>query len=150
MIVAFSGCKNFEVRKLSSDELVREELEQIDWESLDSYPSFEVCDNQTDKMQKRQCFEQEVAKHIFEYLQKHEVVLKDSIKEQVELILIVSAEGNIALDDIALSSQLENQIPEIKNWLKQAVEQLPAIYPAEKRGIPVKSKYKLPLVIESD
>lgn len=144
------GCKNFEVKKLSSEQLVREELDQIDWERLDSYPSFDACEVYADKMEKKQCFEKEVTFHIMEFLQKHEVVLKDSIREQVELILVVPVEGKPALEAIMISPTLENKIPEIKDWLEESIAELPKIYPAEKRGIPVKSSYKLPLIIESN
>jgi hypothetical protein len=38
-------------------------------------------------------------------------------------------------------------LPSLKDILKKSVEELPAIYPAIKRGIPVTTVYKLPIRI---
>lgn len=152
IIIVFSllSCREFETKKLSSNELVQEEIKHIDWKNLDTYPTMDLCDAFTSKTEKRKCFENEISKHIFEVLEKYEVVLKDSIREELVLNILISREGIATLENVEISDSLIHQIPELKEWLNTAVSELPTIYPAEKRGIPVSSNFKLPLIIQSE
>jgi|SRR5699024_6291745 len=152
IFIAFSlfSCKEFETKKVSSSEIVQEEIKHIDWKNLDTYPSFSICENFSSKTEKRNCFEQEISKHIFEVLAHHQVSLKDSIREEMILNIEISKEGIPSLNHISVSDSLKNQIPDLEKWLNEAVDDLPEIYPAEKRGIPVSSDFKLPLVIQSE
>ncbi len=143
------GCKNFETQKLSSDQIYQKELKQLDWTNLDSYPSFKACEQYTTKEDKKQCFEQLVAQHIFSILAEHEVVLKDSIHEKIKLLITITDQGHPIVDSIKMSANLEKKIPDFSAWIQQAVDSLPKIYPGEKRGIPVASQFILPLTIVS-
>jgi len=151
-VIAISvlGCKHFETRKLSSDQIFHQELEQIDWKNLDAYPSVDACKDASTKKAQQQCFGQAVSRHIYKVLNQHKVVLKDSIHQEIELIIAISDKGKAVLNQVQLPAEVSRQIPEIKKWLQEAVESLPKIYPAKKRGVPVSSKFKLPLLIQSD
>lgn len=152
VLIVFSlfSCKEFETKKLSSSDIVEEEIKHIDWKNLDTYPSFDECDQYSIKSEKQNCFENEITKHIFEVLMQNEVVLKDSIREEVILNILISKEGKPSIKNISVSDTLLKQIPELETWLIDAVADLPKIHPAEKRGIPVSSNFKLPLVIQSE
>ncbi|HLS31669.1 MAG TPA: hypothetical protein VK021_12495 [Flavobacteriaceae bacterium] len=152
LLIALSllGCEKFETKKLSSTDIVEEEIKHIDWKNLDSYPSLETCEDITIESNKKQCFENELSKHIFEVLAEHEVSLKDSIREELELKIYISNRGETSLKKVEISAELAEQIPELEDWLNEAVSSLPKIYPAEKRGVPVSSNFKLPLVIQSE
>lgn len=150
LLVAVISCKNFETKKLSSDELIQEEMRGLDFANLDTYPTFKSCDSVSSDAAVKRCFEAEVTKHIYELLGQHEVTLKDSIYEEINLVIIISSKGKPNIDQAEISEELEEQIPNIRKWLDEGVSGLPKIYPAEKRGVPVSSKFKLPLVIQSD
>lgn len=152
ILIALSllGCKKFETKKLSSTDIVEEEIKHIDWKNLDSYPSLKTCEDITIESNRKQCFENELSKHIFEVLASHEVSLKDSIREELELKIFISNQGEATLEKVLISEELQQQIPELEDWLNEAISTLPEIYPAEKRGVPVSSNFKLPLVIQSE
>ncbi len=143
------GCKNFETQKFSSEQIVKQELARMDWDELDTYPSFGECDGLPTKAERKQCFEQQFSRHIFKVLSQHQVELKDSIHQQLVLTIAISAEGIPSLDKLTIPQEVKAQIPEIRTWIEQAISNLPKIYPAEKRGVPVASKFKLPLIIQS-
>lgn len=150
LVLAVFSCKNFETKKVSSEKIVQNELKQIDWKSLDTYPSFAACDTFSNKIVRKHCFEQEFSKHIYQVLGKHEVILKDSIHQKINLTIGISAKGKPELEKAQIPEEVKVQIPEIRKWLKEAVSTSPKIYPAEKRGIPVAVKFKLPVVIQSN
>lgn len=150
LAISLLGCKNFETKKISSDAIVQEEMQHIDWRHLDSYPSLDICERETDENYKKRCFETEITKHLFLILAQHEVTLKDSVREEVELKIYISNRGIPSLEQMIISDSLKKEIPELEAWLKEGISGLPTIYPGEKRGIPVGSYFKLPLIIQSE
>lgn len=148
--VSVLGCKHFETQKLSSDQIYQDELKQIDWKDLDTYPSLDACDDASTQKARQTCFGQAVSQHIYRALNTHKVVLKDSIHQEIELVIAISDKGKTTLDQVEIPAEVNRQIPEIKKWLQEAVESLPKIYPAKKRGVPVASKFKLPFIIQAN
>lgn len=143
------GCKNFETKKLTVEQITQDELEQVDWKNLDTYPSFDACNKYASKIAKKDCFENEISSYIFKALKNENVELEDSINVKMELTINISEKGQPALDSISIPRKAKSRIPKLQNIIEEAITSLPKIYPAEKRGIPVKSSFKLPLVIQT-
>jgi hypothetical protein len=119
----------------------------VDFTSVDTYPSFKVCDSLIHKTKKADCFRNTIHQKIGEELQKHSLSIKDSIDETVLVDLIINAKGEIIFKSLQSSENIKNQLPELKGILQLSVNKLPSIYPAIKRGIPVITKYQLPIKI---
>jgi len=149
LLLIVLGCKNFDEKKISSEEIVEEELKHFNWEEVESYPAFLECDN-LEKQEIKACFENRLSQEIYLSLQERKVILSDSIQEKMLLFVSISKEGKPSLDSIEVSRLIEKKMPEMQSWLKQSIQQLPKIYPARKRGIPVKTSFKLPLIISSE
>jgi hypothetical protein len=134
----FSFAKNKNIQSLDTI---------VDFGSVDTYPSFKVCDSLIDKEQKYDCFRNTIHIKIGEELKKHNLTAKDSINETVLTNLIINSNGNFILDDLTISNRLKTQLPKLDSLIKVSVSSLPKIYPAIKRGIPVTTKYQLPIKI---
>lgn len=119
----------------------------VDFTSVDTYPSFKVCDSLIDKTKKSACFRNTIHQKIGEELQKHILEIKDSIDETVFVDLIINSKGDIIFQDLQSSENIKKQLPELDSILQLSVDNLPVIYPAIKRGIPVVTKYQLPIRI---
>ncbi|SHI42416.1 hypothetical protein SAMN04488096_101545 [Mesonia phycicola] len=143
------GCQNFETKKISSDEIVEEELKEFNWTEVEVYPSFKICEPIDNKQEKKSCFEKLFTQKIYTSLSQKKVILSDSIEEKMMLFISISSNGKPNLDSVEVSTFIQEKIPELHKWLEVSVNELPKIYPARKRGIPVKTSFKLPLVISS-
>lgn len=141
------GCKDFEVRKVSADDIFREEVNQIDWKNVDTYPSFEECKDKAKKEDQKSCFKEHLITEIMTSLSKNDIILEDSLNEKLILNIEISEQGKPQIIGTEMSSHLKEEIPEIEDWLSRSIEELSRIYPAEKRGIPVAVKLQLPLRI---
>jgi hypothetical protein len=119
----------------------------VDFTSVDTFPSFEVCDSLIDKQKKSDCFRATIHQKIGEELLQHQLTIKDTIDEVVYVDLIIDASGVFILDVIESSEKIKNELPELDSILKVSVRNLPKIYAAIKRGIPVTTKYRLPIKI---
>ncbi len=120
----------------------------VDFSSVDTFPSFKECDAIIDKQEKMDCFRTTIHQKIGEELQQHPLAVKDSINEIVYVDVLINSEGIFSLDTIQASEKLKEELPELDSLLKASVEKLPKIYPANKRGIPVTTKYRLPIRIQ--
>ena len=119
----------------------------VDFSSVDVSPSFKLCDSIIDKTKKTACFRVAIHQKIGEQLQQYSFTLKDAISETIFVNLLINSNGTISLDEIQSSKNIKLQLPELDSLLKVSVQKLPSIYPAIKRGIPVTTKYKLPIRI---
>lgn len=144
------GCDYFETRKISSEEVLDQETRTLNWKEVDEYPAFENCKNITELQKARDCFETTISRSIYAHLEKQEPVVTEAIDDTVVLYLKVEKTGRPAIDSILVDTTVTNQLPYIRLWLQQSVDSLPRIYPASKRGIPVSSTYRMPIVIRAE
>lgn len=147
IILLLLGCKDFEVRKVSADDIFREEVNQIDWKNVDTYPSFEACKDKAEKGDQKTCFRERLVAEIMTSLSKNDIILEDSLNETLILNIEISEHGKPQIVGTEISLHLKEEIPEIEDWLSLSIEELSRIYPAEKRGVPVAVKFQLPLRI---
>lgn len=144
LVLLFTSCdkipflKKQEIRQLDTI---------VDFTSVDLSPSFSICDSLVDKSKKSDCFRTTIHKNIGEELQQFSLKSSDSINETVLLDLIINSKGKISFDSLEMSSVLKSQFPELDSLLEVSISNLPQIYPAIKRGIPVTTKYQLPIQI---
>ncbi|CAM4250325.1 hypothetical protein [Gillisia limnaea] len=153
LLILFSvlaGCNNFETKKITSEEVLELESSTLNWKEVDEYPAFENCKNITELNKARDCFETTVANSVYAYLARQEPIVTEVIDDTIYVHLEISKTGKPVISSIEVDTLVTNQIPELKLWLKQSIDSLPKIYPASKRGIPVNSVFKMPIVIKAE
>ena len=143
-------CNNFETKKISSEEVLSQESKSLNWKEVDEYPAFENCKSVKELAKARSCFETTVANSIYAYLTKQEPIVTQSIDDTLFLYLEIAKSGKPIVDSIRVDSIVTNQLPELENWVRQSVDSLAKIYPAIKRGIPVSSVFKMPILIKAE
>ena len=120
----------------------------VNFSSVDTSPSFKVCDSIIDKQKKNNCFRTTIHQKIGAELQKHQFIIRDSISEIVYVDLLITSKGKIVLEAMESSEEIKNQLPKLDSVLRISVDKIPNVYAAIKRGIPVTTKYRLPIKIQ--
>lgn len=144
LILLFTSCDKFPfTRKDKSPQLDT----VVDYSSVDFYPSFKVCDGLIDKKAKADCFRNTIHKKIGVELQQHTLSIKDSIDETIFVDLIINSKGEVIVQKIISTDHLKRQLPQLDSLLRKSIQELRASYAAIKRGMPVTTKYRLPLRI---
>lgn len=119
----------------------------VDFTSVDTFPSFKVCDSLIDKSKKQDCFRNTIHQKIGEELQNHRLSIKDSINEIILVDLIINSKGEILFTALNSSEKINRELIQLDSLIQISVDNLPKVYPAIKRGIPVTTKYELPIRI---
>jgi hypothetical protein len=142
------SCEYFNVKKTSSEAILKEELQTFNWNNVDVYPTFSECDSSTTKQELKQCFERILNTHIANYLQKETIIVSQDIEDTISLQFQVSEKGVLTLLNAKVDSLTIKEIPNIKKILAKSLDSLPEIFPAIKRGQQVTTEFKLPIIIK--
>lgn len=150
LLLLLASCQYFETQRVSSEEVLQEELQAMDWSDIDTYPSFPVCDGKMEKEDQRQCFQSTILSSIKKKLVLGNWVTSLSLSDTVFIQLEVDTIGQLTIQPIELDSLLRASLPKMDSLLLEGIKTLPEPAPAYKRGIPVRSKFTLPLVINTE
>lgn len=147
LITLLSSCEYFNVKKITSEEILSEELETFNWNDVDTYPSFSKCDSLKTKEEKTRCFQYFLKNKIFNSLEKEVIIVNQDIHDTIELKFQVSKTGVLSLINANIDSLTVREIPNIKDLLHKSLDSLPKIFPGIKHGQQVKTEFDLPIII---
>lgn len=124
----------------------------VNWTSSDEMPSFEVCNDLVNESERKSCFNTKIINLIYSNLSFEKVRVKNKINDTLIISLLINEKGKISLIGIKNEDKLVNKIPELETLIGNSLEKIPSLYPATKTnmGIPVSSKFSLPLIIKSN
>ncbi len=142
------SCEYFNVKKTSSEAILKEELQTFNWNDVDDYPSFTACDSIETKQNRKACFERVLTRHIGVFLKREKIIVTQDINDTIILKFQVSETGDLKLQNVDMDSVTRYQIPEIENLIYKSLDSLPEIFPATKRGQQVKTEFVLPIIIQ--
>ena len=142
-----TSCNFFEAKKISSEEILNEELKTFTWNEVDEYPIFDTCDSTASIQERKACFQNTLIENMSNRLFANEIDVTQPINDTILVHFEISDKGIIEITNAEIDSLLLYEIPEIENLVFQSIKSLPKIYPAIKRGQPVTTVFKLPLII---
>lgn len=124
----------------------------VNWTSSDEMPSFEVCNDLVNESERKSCFNTKIINLIYSNLSFEKIRVNNKINDTLIISLLINEKGKISLIGIKNEDKLVNKIPELKTLIGNSLEKIPTLYPATKTniGIPVSSKFSLPLIIKSN
>ena len=124
----------------------------VNWTSSDEMPSFEVCNDLVNESERKNCFNTKIINLIYSNLSFEKIRVNNKINDTLIISLLINEKGKISLIGIKNEDKLVNKIPELKILIGNSLEKIPSLYPATKTnmGIPVSSKFSLPLIIKSN
>tara|TARA_R110000796_G_scaffold37722_4_gene95378 strand:+ start:288306 stop:288782 length:477 start_codon:yes stop_codon:yes gene_type:complete len=145
----FVSCDIFTSKEVKTRELVEREMQNINFNDVDQFPLFENCDETNAKEENKQCFEETLLHHFSTTLEGFEFVLKEALVDTLYVDFSVDKKGEISVLDIEHNAIVDEQIPEFDAIITRCLETLPQVTPALKRGIPVKAKFRIPIILNT-
>lgn len=143
------SCQFFDTKKITPEEVYGEEIKSIDWNEVDQYPVFPACSTLMEKRQQKECFENTMGNHIYQSLQKKGFVAHFDINDTLLLNIKVEKDGKISVVELEVDSLLQAYFPNLREVIFKSVDSITIVEPAYKRGIPVKTQFILPLVLQT-
>ena len=144
IILIGTSCEFFNLK----DKSQLQEIDTIiDFSSVDVFPTFDVCKSYIDKEKKTACFRETIHQHISKSLAKNKIEVKKPVNEVLNVEVLISNKGIVSVQKIITSDVLKTEIPAIDSLITASLQNLPKLFPATKRGIPVATQYKIPIQI---
>ncbi len=150
VITSFWSCDHIETRKISSSQYLAQDWEALNLNEVDGYPTFDSCNTVAEGPDLKTCFENTIMDTFYEAFNVHQIVVSRSLNETVTIHFIVDEKGWYCIEKIDISHEVRNEIPQLDRWIYEATQNLPKAKPATKEGIPVKTKFKIPVVLQVD
>ena len=144
-----TACNWSASREEKTQELVSQEIQSIDWEDVDKYPLFADCDELVSKQEQKKCFMTTLLRHFSDTLHESEFVVQEEIRDTIFVDFMMEDTGSITLMNIHNAEKVNEQLPDFDNQIEKSLSSLPKIEPALKRGIPVRAKFRIPIVLSS-
>ncbi|WP_422081884.1 hypothetical protein [Ulvibacterium sp.] len=145
-----ASCNLWVSQDKKTQEMVKQEMQTIDWNDVDNYPLFANCDETAPKIGQKECFEKELLSHFSATLTQFEFILDSEIDSTIIVDFLVNKEGEITILEIMKDDTIDKQMPEFDGIVRQSLKNMPPLAPALKRGIPVSAKFRLPIVLNSN
>jgi len=120
----------------------------IDFNDVDVYPLFMDCNNCDTSEKQNLCFEVELIRRLQKLTSKTVLDASGKVNDTVLVDILVNNQGKISIVKIHKNEIVAEQIPELDSLLYKSIASLPAaVQPSLKRGIPVNSMFKLPILV---
>ena len=150
IIVLYTSCGYFETEKISSETFYEEELKTIAWNEIDRYPTFASCKDLAEKIEQRDCFVNTLSDSFYRSIQDQKWTITKTIHDTITLDISVSNSGRIQINAVEMDSLLVTYFPNLDEVLSNSISSLSSVAPAYKRGIPVNTRFTLPIVLNTE
>lgn len=144
----FSSCQLFEKQVPTEQDLLKKELQSINWKEVDEFPSIVSCDSIDNKVERQQCFFQYMTQLIQHKLSIDTLSVLYPELDTVEVKVTVFPNSRLVFEPLFPKDSVAYDTVKIDSILKARLVGFPKINPALKRGIPVKTQFILPVILK--
>lgn len=149
-LFAATSCQYFETEKISSETIFEEEIKTIDWKEVDQYPSFPACESILEKPAQKDCFIGTINSHLYQAINHQDLIAVREVYDTVKVKFEIGSSGRLSITEIEMDSLLKNDFPDLETWIYRSIDSLQPLAPAYKRGVPVKTQFILPVVVQTN
>lgn len=148
--IALTSCNYLDKKVPSEQELLTKQLQQINWNEVDEYPSFNECETLEDKSQQKQCFFEFLTSTIQEKLSIDTLSILFPELDTIEVKVTVFPNSTLLFEPQFPKDSVAYDVVKIDSILHARLVEFPKVNPATKRGIPVKTQFILPVIIQTE
>ena len=125
---------------------------EVKWTNNDEHPSIDDCDKYDIEIDRINCFKSKIIALIYSNINLEDKLVSNKINDTIFLSLLIDELGQVSLLNIDNLDGILIEIPDIESILRNSIKNTPSLYPATKTnlGIPVSTKFQLPLILKSN
>ncbi|RYJ43286.1 hypothetical protein [Flavobacterium beibuense] len=146
-LLLFGSCQYFDKRVPDEEELLQQRRAQIDMQTVSSYPSIGECDSVIDSEQRKECFFSSMARLVQERLDRDTLSLLYPEIDTIEIKVTIYPDASLTFEPQFPNDSVAYNKSKIDSLLRSRLADFPTVEPAQKEGIPVKSQFILPVII---
>ena len=144
------SCSSWETKKIPTEEYFSQKWEAIDLHQVDVYPSFDACEDLIGQEAIKKCFEREMANVFNTSLEQRSFIVSTPIDDTLWIEMIVNEKGFLCIDSIRMEQSTRKELPLLESYILQTALDMPKLDAATIKGVPVKAKFHLPVILNVD
>lgn len=144
------SCQFLEKKVPSEQDLLNKEMKEINWNEVDEYPSVNDCEKLSDAKQRKQCFFDFITATIQQKLAVDTLSTLFPKLDTIEVKVTILPNSEMEFEPQFPKDSVAYDTIKIDSILRVRLVDFPKVNPAIKRGIPVKTKFVLPVIIKSE
>lgn len=146
-VLLLSSCRYFDAPVPDEDELLQKRLNEINWKEVTVYPSLPECDAITDKEMKKECFFSSMTQLVQQKLNTDTLAILYPEIDTINVKVTVFPDATLQFEpQLSKDSTAYNKV-KIDSILRARLQDFPKVEPAQKDGVPVKTQFILPVII---
>lgn len=147
VFLLFVSCQLFDSQAPEEEVLLKKELEKINWQEVDEYPSLSICDSVADKEEQKICFIQNVFENIKGRISLDTLNAQFPTIDTLHLKITINPNSSVRFESDIPTETADYSIQKLDSVLQTSLKDFPKIEPAIKKGIKVKTEFILPIAI---
>jgi hypothetical protein len=148
-LLIFTSCEIFSPQSSTSKSNLQVLDTVIDFTSVDVYPIFSDCENFAENDDQKECFETSITEKLAELLLDNDLKVNKEVNDTTSIDILIDNTGKASLASINSPNSILKELPNLENVIRKSISQLPTMKPALKRGMFVKSQYRLVIVVKT-
>ena len=146
MLLILQSCQLFDKQIPDEKVLLEQELKKIDWQHVDEWPTFVQCDSLLDKDSQKICFYELLSSQLKEKLQDDSIAKLLPNVDSIQVKVTIFSDSKVKFEPI-ISDSITLDRMQLDSIFQLSLADFPKVNPAIKRGIPVKTEFQLPIVL---
>ncbi len=143
-----TSCDYFSSQKSTANSNIQLLPTVVDYTTVTKYPLFPDCTDGAEDDNRKECFETSIAQKLSELLSKHELRVDREVNDKISIDILIDLTNRASLVRVNSSKTISKELPNLEALIRESISELPIIESARKNGIPVKSQYRMEIIIE--
>jgi len=148
-LCVLTSCKWFQSAEKRTEDRVQEQLLDIDWNDVDTYPLFEECEENVSKEAQRNCFTEQMMGYFSQVFKDAKFIVEEDIDQTLYVDFKIDEHGFISVLEIGQNEEINTLLPNFNEEVSQRLNDLTTVAPALKHATPVSMKFRLPLQLNT-
>lgn len=123
--------------------------EPVDFSQVDRYPLFKNCDPLLSYQETKDCFELRFHEKINQRIQNLKFKTELFYADTLLLKFSIDNTGHFKCLEVDISNRSKKNFPSLSSEIQRIIHGFEPVIPAQKRDIPVETRYKIPVVLET-
>lgn len=128
-------------------ELLRKELHTIDWTKVDEYPTVDACDSIKDKEENKLCFFNAISNELKTKIKEDSLITQIKGLKEMNILVTITKDAEVSFE-CEPGDSIRYNVRFLNTLIHNKHENFTPIHPALKRGIPVTTKFVLPISLQ--
>lgn len=146
--ILLTSCQLFDKKVPDENELLQEKLKEIDWKQVDQFPSVSNCETILDKETQKDCLFQFLTQTIQARISTDTIHVLYPELDTISVKVTINPDASLVFETQKPTDSISYDIDVIDSILQNRLVNFPAVEPAIKKGIKVKSQFVLPVILK--